>query len=219
MKLILLLFNSNKNNNRAIMMMCVYCLALLIIRAQLTQNIFLFFLIWNLFLAIIPYTLIMYLKLQDNVKNSKIKTCIVITVWLAFLPNSFYIITDLVHLSLSHPATFWFDLTVISSFAFVGFFVGMQSILEFEKILLTVYNKKILIIIIPMVCFLCGFGIYLGRILRYNSWDIISNPTQLIVDIGIQLITIKTILFSIHFGLFIYLFYTSKKIIFNTKSN
>ena len=123
------------------------------------------------------------------------------------------------HLSLSHPATFWFDLTVISSFAFVGFFVGMQSILEFEKILLTVYNKKILIIIIPMVCFLCGFGIYLGRILRYNSWDIVSNPTQLIVDIGIQLITIKTILFSIHFGLFIYLFYTSKKIIFNTKSN
>ena len=219
MKLILLLFNSNKNNNKAIMIMCIYCLALLVIRAQLTQNIFLFFLIWNLFLAIIPYALMIYLRMQDNFRNSKIKTFIIVTIWLVFLPNSFYIITDLVHLTLSHPATFWFDLTIICSFAFVGFFVGIQSILEFEKILASIYDKKILIIIIPLICFLCGFGIYLGRILRYNSWDIISNPTQLFVDIGVQLITIKTILFSIHFGILIYLFYTSKKIIFNTKSN
>lgn len=219
MKLILQLFNSNKKNNMAILMMVIYCLSLLIVRAKITQNIFLFFLIWNLFLALIPYLLIIYLRIQDDFRKNKIKTYLIIAIWLAFLPNSFYIITDLVHIFQSHPSTFWFDLTLISSFAFVGFFIGIQSIFEFEKIAMTFYNEKMLLIIIPILCFLCGFGVYLGRILRYNSWDIISNPKQLVIDIGLQLITAKTILFSVHFGIFIYLFYTSKKIIFNTKSN
>ncbi len=200
-------------------MMVIYCLSLLIVRAKITQNIFLFFLIWNLFLALIPYLLIIYLRIQDDFRKNKIKTYLIIAIWLAFLPNSFYIITDLVHIFQSHPSTFWFDLTLISSFAFVGFFIGIQSIFEFEKIAMTFYNEKMLLIIIPILCFLCGFGVYLGRILRYNSWDIISNPKQLVIDIGLQLITAKTILFSVHFGIFIYLFYTSKKIIFNTKSN
>ncbi|WP_409025079.1 DUF1361 domain-containing protein [Flavobacterium sp.] len=199
--------------------MVIYCLSLLIVRAKITQNIFLFFLIWNLFLALIPYLLIIYLRIQDDFRKNKIKTYLIIAIWLAFLPNSFYIITDLVHIFQSHPSTFWFDLTLISSFAFVGFFIGIQSIFEFEKIAMTFYNEKMLLIIIPILCFLCGFGVYLGRILRYNSWDIISNPKQLVIDIGLQLITAKTILFSVHFGIFIYLFYTSKKIIFNTKSN
>ncbi len=219
MKIIIRLFNNNKKINIAILIMCIYCLFLLIIRATITQNIYLFFLIWNLFLAIIPYVLMIYLRTQENIRKNKIKIYLIVGIWLAFLPNSFYIITDLIHLSLSDSSTFWYDLSLISSFAFVGFFVGIQSILEFEKFLLIFYNEKILIIIIPTICFLCGFGIYLGRILRYNSWDVLTNPKHLFLDIGLQLITTKTILFSLHFGILIYLFYTSKKIIFNTKSN
>jgi uncharacterized membrane protein len=125
MKQLINLFNSNKPNNTVITIMALYSLSLLLIRAKLTQNIFLFFLIWNLFLAAIPYFIILYLKV--NVLKSKIKIYILLFVWLIFLPNAFYIITDLKHLSHSHHSTFWFDLSVIASFAILGFFLGLQK--------------------------------------------------------------------------------------------
>lgn len=219
MKLILDLFNSNKKINSVLILMCVYAVSLLIIRAKITQSIFLFFLMWNLFLGLIPYFLMLYLKMNDNYTKSKIKMYATTVIWLAFLPNSFYIVTDLVHLSLSHASTFWYDLTIISSFAFIGFFLGIQSIFLFEKIIVNNFHKKIQIIIVPAVCLLSGFGIYLGRILRYNSWDIISHPVKLFSDIGTQLTTYNSMLFSLHFGILIYLFYTSKKLILTIKSN
>jgi uncharacterized membrane protein len=216
MKLIVHLFNTNKQSNIAITIMSIYCLSLLIIRANITQNIFLFFLIWNLFLAIIPYLTILYLK--ATVLQSKLKSYVLLFVWLLFLPNSFYIITDLVHLSQSHDSTFWYDLTLIISFAILGFFLGLLSLFEFEKIGNTLFNQKTRHVLLPMICFLCGFGIYIGRILRYNSWDIISNPIRLIFDMSSELLSVKTMLFSFHFGLFIYLFYIAKKLIINNQS-
>lgn len=215
MKQLIHLFNANKRSNIVITIMTLYCFSLLLIRAKLTQNIFLFFLIWNLFLATVPYLIMLYLKV--NALKSKLKVYGLLTVWLAFLPNSFYIITDLKHLSHSHHSTFWFDLSLIASFAMLGFFLGLQSLYEFEKIGKTLFNKKIMLFLMPIICFLCGFGIYLGRILRYNSWDIVSDPIQLLFDISNELITIKTILFSLHFGIFIYLFYTVKKLIISNK--
>ena len=213
MKQLINLFNANKRHNTVIAIMALYGFSLLLIRAKLTQNIFLFFLIWNLILAIVPYFIMLYLK--KNALKSKLKTYLLCFVWLVFLPNSFYIITDLKHLSHSHSSTFWFDLSLIASFAILGFFLGLQSLSEFEKISKSVFNKKVTAFLIPIICFLCGFGIYLGRILRYNSWDIISSPLALLSDMGSELLTIKTMLFSMHFGLFIYLLYVVKKLIVN----
>jgi uncharacterized membrane protein len=219
MNLLIILFNTNRKNNTLLILFSIYCLTLLVVRAKLTQSIFLFFLIWNLFLAIIPYMMIVTLKSSVSILKSKFKTGAYLFVWLLFLPNSFYIITDFVHLSQSNNNTFWFDLIVLSSYAFMGFTLGLLSLSEFEKIVKPSFSSKIIRIIIPVVCFLCGIGIYIGRILRYNSWDIISNPFDLVNDILSKLVSIDAFLFSLHFGFFIYLFYVAKNLIINTKSS
>lgn len=211
MNLVLKLFNQNKKVNQLLLFYSVYCISLLLVRAKLTNSVYLFFLIWNLFLAIIPYAITTHLLTLDLQKTSKIKVFAIIAIWLAFVPNAFYIITDLVHLAKSDGPIFWLDLIIVSSHALIGFAFGLLSLLHFEKIAKQFTSVKNANFLMPTVCFLCGIGIYIGRILRYNSWDIISNPIDLGVDLFQMAISLKSILFSIHFGVFIYFSYLFKK--------
>ncbi len=211
MNLILKLFNQNKKANQLLLFYCVYCLSLLLVRAKITNSVYLFFLIWNLFLAIVPYAITSHLLTLDIQKFGKLKALVIITIWLAFVPNAFYIITDLVHLAKSDGSIFWLDLIILSSYALIGFAFGILSLLDFEKIAQQFTSVKNVNFLIPIICFLCGIGIYIGRILRYNSWDIISNPIDLGVDLFQMAISLKSILFSIHFGVFIYFSFLIKK--------
>ncbi len=164
---------------------------------------YLFFLIWNLVLAVIPYLITTYLTVH-TVQRKIIYALLL--VWLLFIPNSFYIITDLVHVVRSEAHLFYFDLLLICSFAVSGFLLGILSLQSVETILQkTFQNQRFTTYIIPMICFLNGFGIYIGRELRFNSWDIISNPIHLMETIYGELFSPETIVFSIHFGTFIYL--------------
>lgn len=211
MNLLLKLFNRNKKNNQVLFFYCLYCLSLLIVRAQLTNSIYLFFLLWNLFLAGIPYAVTSHLQTLEFLGLSKIKTAGLVIVWLAFIPNSFYIITDLVHLVNSEGSIFWLDLIILSSYALAGFAFGILSLLDFEKLARQFISERITNLIIPIICFLCGVGIYIGRILRYNSWDIISNPVDLTIDLVEAAFSLKSILFAVHFGVFIYFSFLIKK--------
>lgn len=212
MQLIIKLFNSNRKINSVLALFTMYCLFLLVVRAKLSNTVFLYFLVWNLFLAFVPYFFISFLKTQITIQKSKIKTFFLLFLWLLFLPNSFYILTDLVHLSQSNNHLFWYDLVVISSYALVGFTLGIISLFEFENIIKNFTPPLITNFIMPVICFLCGIGIYLGRILRYNSWDIMSNPLELFHSLIISLTTVNTLLFSFYFGVYIYFFYFLKKI-------
>jgi uncharacterized membrane protein len=211
MNFALKLFNQNKKTNQLLLFYGLYCLSLLLVRAKITNSVYLFFLIWNLSLAVIPYVISLYLLTLDIKKTSKFKVLIISAVWLAFVPNAFYIITDLVHLVNSDRHVFWLDLIILSSYALIGFAFGILSLLDFEKIIRQFTNIKNTNLLIPAICFLCGIGIYIGRILRYNSWDIISNPIDLAIDLFQMVITPKSILFSVHFGVFIYFSYLIKK--------
>lgn len=205
------MFYANQKRNQLLISLSFYCLILMLLRAKITHSIYLFFLIWNLILAGIPYIITSFVATFQNHKNNKIKTILFLLVWLAFLPNSFYIITDLVHLSRSSEHFFWFDLILISSFSISGFILGLASMLEFEKIILDLVSTKLVKLMIPMICFLSGFGIFLGRILRFNSWEILSNPMQLISDSNDTFFTPEALLFSINFGIFIYVAFQIKK--------
>lgn len=211
MNIVLKLFNQNKKANQLLLFYSIYCLSLLLVRAKITNSIYLFFLIWNLFLAVIPYVISSHLLTLDLKKVAKLKVLTFSAVWLAFIPNSFYIITDLVHLARSNGHIFWLDLIIVSSHALIGFAFGLMSLLHFEKIAKQFTSVKNANFLIPTICFLCGIGIYIGRILRYNSWDIISNPIDLGIDLFQMAISLKSILFSIHFGVFIYFSFLIKK--------
>lgn len=206
------LFNTNRKFNSVLLLFTIYCFILLIVRVKLTHSINMFFLIWNLFLAFVPYFFISYLKTQISLQKNKIKTFLLLFTWLLFLPNTFYLLTDLIHLTQSGDHLFWFDLVVYSSYALIGFTIGIVSLLEFEAIIKNYTSSFITNLIIPCICFLSGIGIYLGRILRYNSWDIMSNPIKLFQDILVSLLSPNSLLFSFYFGVYIYLFYCLKKI-------
>jgi len=212
MQFIIKLFNSDRKINSILLLFTTYCLALLVIRGKLTHSGYHLFLVWNLFLAFIPHLFISYLKAHIAIQKSKVKTFSLLFLWLLFLPNSFYILTDLIHLTQSSNNLFWFDLVVISSYALIGFALGIISLIEFENIIKTYASPLITHLIMPLICFLCGIGIYLGRILRYNSWDIINNPLGLFQATIASLTSGHALLFSFYFGVYIYLFYFLKKI-------
>jgi uncharacterized membrane protein len=140
------------------------------------------FLNWNLFLAFIPWfisSIIILKKLQSN----KILLSLLMITWVLFFPNSPYILTDLFHLGMSIKAPIWYDLILILSFAGTGLLFGFMSLLDIEKILSTFFSKGKIVFIIISFLFLSGFGIYIGRYLRWNSWDVVNNPVLMSYDI------------------------------------
>ena len=100
-------------------------------------------------------------------------------VWLLFIPNSFYIITDLFHLTHVDSAPKWFDLLLLFSFAWNGIVLGIVSIRRTEIILESITGRSFSLFIIFIVMWLNAFGIYIGRYLRFNSWDILTQPFSL----------------------------------------
>jgi uncharacterized membrane protein len=106
-----------------------------------------------------------------------------VLVWLVFLPNSFYIITDLFHLEDKENVLLWFDLALIFSFALNGLLLGVASIRQMEMMLQCKWQQlEEWQFVFPMML-LNAVGIYIGRYLRYNSWDVVTNPFSLAEDL------------------------------------
>ncbi|GAA4274305.1 DUF1361 domain-containing protein [Aquimarina gracilis] len=185
-----------------------FSISLLLIRIMKTDSIFYVFLVWNLFLACIPYGITLLLSLG---KTNRIVFWFGFLVWLVFLPNSPYILTDLQHIRLSTLQSVWFDVLLILSFAINGMIVGFASLQMMQKLLYHRLSKQIVTIITYITLLLCGFGIYLGRVLRWNSWDVLQNPIGILSDIGKRLLFpiehINTWAFTIGFGGFLIITY------------
>ena len=151
---------------------------LLAIRMLVTGHSQFVFLEWNLILALVPLVISTYLI--GKTEMSKPKLLLLSVIWLLFFPNAPYIITDLMHLARMNQKIPWFDSILIFTFAFTAMFAGLFSILHF-KILFTRYGFKRYYAAFQLICFtLTGFGIYLGRFERWNSWDIVFHPRALL---------------------------------------
>jgi len=161
-----------------------FSLMLLLVRVLTSGRLSYVFLAWNLFLAYIPFLISNWLSRHTEVWRTRIKLLLLIFAWLLFIPNSFYILTDLFHLENmgnKHP---WFDLTLLLSFAWNGILFGILSIRKMEMLLKKTKGKFISGLMICAVMWLIAFGIYIGRFLRFNSWDIIVNPFSLLGEIA-----------------------------------
>ncbi|SHG50134.1 DUF1361 domain-containing protein [Winogradskyella jejuensis] len=178
---------------------------LLILRVKLNKSFFYLFLVWNIVLAIVPYAITMYLS---SVKLNRLKLILWFCVWVLFLPNAPYIITDLLHLRVSNSYMLWLDILVILSFAGTGLLLFFLSLNDM-RLLLNLHFKKLQTkYLMTVIVFLCAFGVYLGRYLRYNSWEILSKPQRLFSDI-LEMITnpfnnSEAWLFTFGFGIFLY---------------
>ncbi|MDQ3123733.1 MAG: DUF1361 domain-containing protein, partial [bacterium] len=103
--------------------------------------------------------------------------------WLSFLPNGFYLVTDFVHLNVSLPATLLFDAVLCMSFALTGLILGCKSTYLIHNVLIKRVGDKISWGIILSVLLLSGFAMYLGRYLGWNSWDLFANPFYILFDL------------------------------------
>lgn len=137
-----------------------------------------FFLIWNLFLAWIPYwfalTLDFFTRLKKN--PSLFSIGFLITMWLLFFPNAPYIITDLLHLRDRHVVPHWYDLMLIVSFAWTGLILGYSSLFEVQRFLEQRFKSWFVWVVTCGAIWLGGFGVYMGRFQRWNSWDAMTHP-------------------------------------------
>lgn len=146
------------------------------------------FLIWNLFLAYIPYFISTWLTHNPSWAAYRRRFIPVFTVWILFIPNTFYILTDLFHLGGHDGAPLWFDLALILSFAWNGLLLGILSVRQMEKIVDTYLPGRTAWLFLYPVMMLNGLGVYIGRFLRFNSWDVLTNPFSLVADIAELLI-------------------------------
>ena len=196
-----------------------FTLSLLIIRIIVSNELTYIFLAWNLFLAWIPFVLSQRLSHTNN----RLKILFITALWLLFLPNAPYIITDFLHLKQRIPVPYWYDILLLFSAALNGLLLGLSSLLTVEKFLLKRYGSKISAIIILCSFFLCAFGVYIGRYLRWNSWDIIVNPGSVTGDILDRVFNpfdhFGTWAVTILFGSFFYVMYYSIKNLIDHKSN
>lgn len=162
---------------------CFFCLALLAYRIHWSGRTSFFFLSWNLALAAIPLVFALTALALSRVRWVCASLAMLLP-WLLFLPNAPYILTDLMHLKARAPIPLWYDLVMLMSFALTGLLLGYFSMICTERVLLTVFKRPVVIAFHGIVLFLCGFGIYLGRFLRWNSWEIATRPRSFLYVVG-----------------------------------
>lgn len=164
--------------------MSLYCLFLSLFRIYFTGSKMFFFLNWNLFLAFVPWMCSSVLVFFPRLQEKKISAAVLVIVWILFFPNAPYIFTDLLHLSRKTVMPKWFDLILILSFAWTGLVFGFISLFDIEKLLLRFLSETKVTLLSSVFLFTVGFGIYLGRYLRWNSWDVLREPYLLFYDIS-----------------------------------
>lgn len=156
---------------------------LVLFRVRHTGKITFIFLIWNIFLALIPYLISTLLVLYQRSLRNRWFLVIPFLMWLCFFPNAPYILTDLFHLKPRPDVPYWYDLALILFFAWNGLMLGYSSLYDIQMVFAERFSKLTGWVMSIISLVLCGFGIYLGRYLRWNSWDVVSSPYELFSDI------------------------------------
>lgn len=172
------LFNSEID--RVLTLSMGFSVVLVMARIVYTGKFTFIWLIWNLVLAWIPYVISGWLQQRPAVQENRLKFAVVSLLWLLFIPNSFYILTDLFHLGKFTNVPNWFDLTLIISFAWNGLLLGVLSVRQMEKIMQPHLRGKHELLFIYPIMWLNALGVYIGRYPRFNSWDILTNHFALI---------------------------------------
>ncbi|WP_397447406.1 DUF1361 domain-containing protein [Polaribacter sp. R77954] len=137
------------------------------------------FLIWNLFLAYVPYFISSTLE-KRMYKSSKLMLINLLFIWLLFLPNAPYIITDFIHLHHTTDNLVWLDIVILFTFSSTGILLSIASLAQIHKIITQKWKSKFAKYFSISATFLFGFGIYLGRFLRLNSWDVLTSPLMVL---------------------------------------
>ena len=169
------------------------------------------FLIWNIFLAWIPLGLAYTASVFAWKRRFLIFTLpLVLILWILFLPNAPYILTDLLHLGQPKPdVPLWFDMLLLIWFAWTGLLLGVVSMFLMHDIMRRQFGRVAGWIFVFAAGTLCSLGIYIGRFLRWNSWDLLFSPLEYLHDFMYYAThpSLQSIVFISVFSAFFILFY------------
>jgi uncharacterized membrane protein len=191
---------------------CAICIGLVVARVAYSDTGRHLGLIWNLFLAWIPFMLAYF---ADAVRWRRATLYIILPViaflWLIFYPNAPYMLTDLQDLSRrASGAPLWYDVIIVVWCSWTGMLLGLISLYLMQNIVVRSFGRRTGWVFVFVISALSSFGIYIGRFVRLNSWDILQNPGETVQEIlGIAIdpsrrLAAFTLLYTIFF-LFVFL--------------
>jgi len=142
-------------------------------------------LVWNLFLAWLPYLFsLLAAALYLRQPQRWWRLAIPAGLWLVFFPNAPYIITDFLHLEERPYVPIWYDILLLSIFAWTGIFLAIASLRTMQRLVRKYAGGFLSWVFVTGAIGLGGLGIYLGRFERWNSWDLLLRPQQIVKDIA-----------------------------------
>lgn len=197
-----------------LLLLTLLAFSLVLVRIVKTEQFSFVFMFWNLFLAFVPYWISHFLYKKQKLNSMKVIGLGI--VWILFLPNAPYMITDLFHFHKHQYLPIWYDLFLILSFAVMGMYLFYLSVLQMKEVirikLPTLYKPAFLVLLFVAV----SYGVYIGRFLRLNSWDIIHpiSLTKTCLSIFLHLPKLKdmlcfTFIFTVFLS-FVYLLFKPK---------
>jgi len=159
------------------------------LRVVASENTNYSYLLWNLLLAWLPllFAWLLYQRLSRE-RWLSVGNLLLTALWLGFLPNSFYILSDFIHLRSTGDVSLLYDIVLFASFAWNGFVLGFMSLFIVHRQLIKRVSAAMAHTLVGGVLLACSFAIYLGRYLRWNSWDVLINPTGLLFDVSDRII-------------------------------
>jgi uncharacterized membrane protein len=207
-------------STRVLAVLSIFSIILSITRIVFSNKIFFMFMFWNLFLAFIPWfiaSIILYKKYLN-----KFLLTFLVLLWLLFFPNAPYVLTDILHLGKGYSVPRWFDLILLLSYGFTGMLYGFISLNIIEELMKSVYKIRFTGMISIVLIYISCFGIYLGRFVRFNSWDIFTIPNEIFINVYTRIINPfehpTAWIFTLLFGTLLNIIYWSYKN-FNRNSN
>jgi len=157
----------------------VLVLAMIAVRVAYTGNDYYTNLVWNLFLAWIPFGVAMYVYDGYRRGAGRAGLWAAGAVWLLFLPNAMYIVTDVKWLRYWAGAPLWYDAALVCAAASCGLLLGFMSLYLIQAVVRRTVGSGIAWSFAFAALALSAFGVYLGRFLRWNSWDVFTRPDVL----------------------------------------
>jgi uncharacterized membrane protein len=147
------------------------------------------YLLWNLFLAAVPLLFVWLLirTLQHKLWSSWSGIALSLA-WLGFLPNSFYIISDYIHLQEVSTDSLLYYVVMFGMFTLTGLLYGYLSVFLVHDELAKRMPRRAADRVIALIFFICSFAIYIGRDLRWNTWDVLLKPGGLLFDVSDRLL-------------------------------
>ncbi len=167
----------------ALLLASTLCAAMIATRAVYSRQFTFVAFLWNLFLAWIPLlaALALYTLRARGVRRPVAGTCLGV-IWFLFFPNAPYIMTDVVHFRVRPPVPYWYDMITILSFGLTGLFLGYLSLYLVQEVVRSWVGRWWSWVFAFAMLGLSAFGIYLGRFMRWNSWDVILSPLETLSD-------------------------------------